>query len=384
MSILSQSLNQSAFGELMCAEMSELIQLQFSYNLSPELTLASVIGTGTVISFPPFALLSSPASASAAATFQSSKSLHYKSGQGASALFASLFTSGVAGSNQYIGVGDLLNGLFFGWNGSTFGILYRNSGVDTWIYQAYWNQDPFNGTGTSNVVLDSTKGNIYKIQYQGLGFGNVNFFIASENTGLFVLAHQIQYTNTMTSTLLGNFVLPLFARAESLGSSSLVQMQISAMAAAIEGIIITDNIRYAALGSLGVAALSTTLVLSIRNNVTYNGLTNPKSLLPNFVSASNQGSSNATLTYMLNPSVSASFFPVDTSTGTSVASFAVGGSVVSPGQTVLTQYIGSNSSSNTFIDFLNFNLNPGDILSVTALSGSSATVSVSFSWVEQF
>ena len=384
MSIQPQTLNQSAFGEVMCTEVSGVIQLQFPYNLNPELILPSVTGSGTVISSPPFALISVPASASSSGSFQSLNQLHYRPGQGAVVLFTSVFNSGVANSRQYVGAGNQLNGFFFGWNGSTFGILYRNNAVDTWIDQASWNQDPFNGTGESGVTLDPTKGNVYKIQFQWLGFGAINFFIENGNTGQFTLVHQIQYTNANLNTSLTNPTLPLLARVESTGAASLVQLRVPSMAAMIEGAVFNDNTRYAVLGARSIPANVTTLVLTILNNLTYNGNPNSKVVQPNFISMANTGANNVIYTYMLNPSVSATFLPVNTSTGTSVTSFAVGSSVSTVGRTILTQYLGANTYDNVFIDFINLNLNPGDTLGVTALSSTTATVSVSFSWVEQF
>ncbi len=384
MSIQPQTLNQSAFGEVMCAEVSGVIQLQFPYNLNPELVLPSVTGSGTVTSSPPFALISVPASASSSGSFQSLNKLHYRPGQGAVVLFTSVFNSGIANSKQYVGAGNSLNGFFFGWNGSTFGILYRNNAVDTWIYQASWNQDPFNGTGESGVTLDPTKGNVYKIQFQWLGFGAINFFIENGNTGQFTLVHQIQYTNANVNTSLTNPTLPLLAWAESTGAASLVQLKVPSMAAMIEGVVFNDNSRYAVVGARSIQANVTTLVLTILNNLTYNGNPNSKVVQPNFISMANTGTNNVIYTYMLNPSVSATFFPVNTSTGSSITSFAVGSSVSTVGRTILTQYIGANSYDNVFIDFINLNLNPGDTLGVTALSSTTATVSVSFSWVEQF
>ena len=151
--------------------------------------------SGTVISSPPFAVVSTGLSPTGSAFFQSKYSSHYRTGEGVAVVFTSIFTSGTGGSVQYVGLGDSQDGFFFGYNGEIFGILYRKGtyGVtvtqvtvtDTWIPQVSWNQDPFNGTGASGVVLDPTKGNVYKIQMEWLGFGDINFFIENPNNGDF-------------------------------------------------------------------------------------------------------------------------------------------------------------------------------------------------------
>lgn len=70
---------------------------------------------------------------------------------------------------QLMGVGDDLDGFFFGYNGSSFGILRRQNGTDNWIPQSAWNNDTFDGNGRSGVALNATQGNVYSIQYQWLG-----------------------------------------------------------------------------------------------------------------------------------------------------------------------------------------------------------------------
>jgi len=67
------------------------------------------------------------------------------------------------------GAGDDVDGLFFGFNGTSFGIMTRNDSVDTWVAQADWNGDKMDGTGgASNPTgqnLDPTKGNVYHINF---------------------------------------------------------------------------------------------------------------------------------------------------------------------------------------------------------------------------
>lgn len=382
--IQPQIFNQSVFGELMTAELHGTIQLQFVYNIPPELVTLSASGSGTVTSQPPFALLS-VAGSNSFATLQSIKSFHYQPGQGGSIVFASIFTIGIPNINQYVGLGNLTDGFFFGWNGSTFGILYRNNTVDTWIFQISWNADSFDGNGLSNVTLNPTQGNIYKIQYQGLGFGIINFFIQNDTSGAWTLVHQISCSNNSPNAFVTSPTLPLFARVEADSSDSLAQVWIPAMAAFIEGKAYVDNTRYSIIGLMGLAGSpDPVLLLTIKNNTTFNGHVNPKSVRPDFTSFGTAGTSGAVFTYMLNPVVSASYIPVNSSTGTSITSYAVGGSVSQVGRTILTEFLNANSYDNVFLNFLNLNLNPGDILAVAVTSANSATVGVSFSWTEQF
>ncbi len=48
------------------------------------------------------------------------------------------------------------------------------------------------------MYLSPTKGNVYKMQYQYLGFGQLRFFIEDQQTGGFILVHTIDYANRNT------------------------------------------------------------------------------------------------------------------------------------------------------------------------------------------
>lgn len=60
-------------------------------------------------------------------------------------LFFSIFT-GVEGSTQLVVLGNDSNGLIFGYNGATFGVMRRQNGTDYWINQQNWNMDKVDAT----------------------------------------------------------------------------------------------------------------------------------------------------------------------------------------------------------------------------------------------
>lgn len=396
----AQTLNTTAFGELAIAEVTGQIQVEFPSNLSPELMNVTVSSTGTVISSPPFAVLSTGSSPTGSSLFQTIDRLHYKNGEGSQILFTTVFSGGVANSQQYIGFGDSLNGFFFGWNGSTFGVLYRSSvygasvtsitTVDTWIYQASWNGDPFDGTGSSGITLDPTLGNVYKIQMQWLGFGTIKFFIEGQNTGTFILAHQILYPNSSVNTSLSNPNLPLSAVIQNTGNTSNLNMKVPCLAAFTEGIIYQNNIRYSAAGTNNGFA-SDNLVLSIQNLYTFNGIVNQKAVLPDFISLWSNGNANPVIYRIrLNPTLSTSSY-IQVSTGTSVVQYySPGAQVVTMGRQPRTRtivYMAEGTTGQVNLSLVPFNivLNPGDVLTVSSSSVASfSNAFCSLSWTEQF
>ena len=74
------------------------------------------------------AVMQTGTTASSAAHMLSLIPVKYNPGQGAAIRFTSLFTTGAANSIQVSGVGEVGDGLFFGYNGVSFSILRREGG----------------------------------------------------------------------------------------------------------------------------------------------------------------------------------------------------------------------------------------------------------------
>lgn len=73
--------------------------------------------------------------------------------------------------------------------------------TEDWVYQS--GTPAWNGVDVSSW-LDPTKGNVYQIDYQWLGFGNIKFFVEDKDTGHPVLVHTMKHTNSSTTPSVGN------------------------------------------------------------------------------------------------------------------------------------------------------------------------------------
>lgn len=125
---LHTSSQRSAFGEDLVAQPSPVVQLSFPYNINATFAESRENNAGTVTQSNSMAVLSTGASTSSAATLVSRVPIRYQPGQGVVSRFTGVFTTGVANSTQMLGVGDAGDGLFFGYNGATFGLLHRRGG----------------------------------------------------------------------------------------------------------------------------------------------------------------------------------------------------------------------------------------------------------------
>jgi hypothetical protein len=89
-----------------------------------------------------------------------------------------VFVSNSAGpkTNTYSISGDVIVGTF----------ARTKAGVastDTFIPQSEWNGDKLDGNGSSGITIDPTKGNVFQILIQYLGFGGIVFQVEAINEG---------------------------------------------------------------------------------------------------------------------------------------------------------------------------------------------------------
>lgn len=106
---------------------------------------------------------------------------------------------------------------------------------DTWIPQTSWNLDKMDGTGQSAITLDPTKGNVYGIRYQWLGYGAITFSVEDPDTGNLQDVHRIKYANKNTSPSVLSPHMHMQYVAASLGSTTNITVRGASMAAFIQG-----------------------------------------------------------------------------------------------------------------------------------------------------
>lgn len=395
-----QELQQTAYGELSVSELSPQIQLQFPYNINAAQAIAFPGNGGTVVGANQTATCTTGTASDGFGLLLSRDVLKYSAGQGGLARFSTVYTAGVANSEQIHGIGNGLNGFFFGYNGADFGVLRREGGMteireltvttgsttaedltitldgiavtnvsvtntgdvtktaleianhnfsgvgngwgaiprgdkvtfvgvddashpgtyslsgattavgtfaqivvgananDVWVSQTSWNMDKMDGNGPSGINLDQTKGNVYEIKYQWLGFGPITFSIVNPATGSITPVHRIEFGNSSTTPSVCNPTFPLFMSCLNKGNTSNVIMKTSSMAAFIEGregqlgpVFATDKVGAIATGT------NERPLLTIRNKQVYQSTINQVRIAPVFISVlSDLNNINATVT----------------------------------------------------------------------------------------
>jgi len=124
---IAGGLTKTAFGDLITAELTPVVNVDFSYVLHPEL-VTTRLNNGAASIDANRMKLSTGAGANQSAQLFTNIPIKYYAGIGVVARFTALFTTGVAGSTQIIGIGDSGDFLGIGFDGADFGVFRRKGG----------------------------------------------------------------------------------------------------------------------------------------------------------------------------------------------------------------------------------------------------------------
>lgn len=480
---------KTAFSELLIAEPTPSVQIQFPYNINEEIIEKRENNLGSITQSQGMAVMASGATNNSAAHMLTRVPLKYDSGQGALVRFSTIFASGVNDSVQLAGVGEVGDGFFFGYNGTSFSVLRRELGkpeiqtlsitnsalgagnitinldsvaktvtltsddtarevavkiadadfsdtglgwssfinnstvifkawsdgdktgtfslVDTnstgvvgsfaetvtggattnnWTPQTAWNFDTFDGNGFSGIILDPTKGNVYEIKYEWLGFGAIEFSVENPDTGEFCLAHQIAYSNSATTPSLQNPTLPLHVMSKNNANATNLEVKTSSMGGFVEGKDIFAGLHQSAEGKTTALATTEIPLVSIKNSVVYQNVINRVRMLLGFVRMATDGTKPVIFRLRKNPTLTGTPAFVDIDTSVSVASIDTSATGFTGGTVIDTFNLGKNDSEPVDLHALLFKLNPGDILTATAeaTGGSGQEADASITWAELF
>ena len=267
--------------------------------------------------------------------------------------------------------------------------------TDTFISQSSWNLDTMDGNGPSRTLLNPSKGNIYGIGYQYLGFGDPVFSVENPESGLLVDVHRIQTANARDTVVLRN--PQTTARWDAINSgSSASSVTIKGVSAGIfnEGLITRNigtsfavNVTNSTVGATLEPAVSLRANRVYRNQACYGEFEIFNISVGNDAGASSTGKilkvfvyKNATLGGPVNfqhNDVNRSLVAIDTA-ATSISSNA-------NTQLLKSFIVGANDSVTLSLKEENFFAFSGDVITVAVQRGGSSDVDaalISVSWFE--
>lgn len=391
------SSNLTAFGDLVTSEMVPVVQIGFSYGLLTVDGSAATSGTGATVdtNLARLRVQSGTTATTGSAVYTSKKAAVYREGQGLTARFTAAFTTGVTGNVQEVGIGTAADGYFFGYNGTSFGILHRNSStgslVETWTVQGSWNGNVPSG-------FDPTKGNVFQIRYPYLGYGDIFFYIQDATTGKMQLVHTIRYANSITTTQLSNPNLNFRVRSANTGANTTnMIIYVGSAAIFINGAVSNIDAQFA-IDNNKSAITTETNILSLKSATTFNtvpnqGVVKLRSLsFGGLVTGSNPTS---LITVRLKKGVtlggSPAYAAISGSTadsGTTITSaqscisYDTAGTTITGGSMVFNASVNCNQACE--IDLLSYNIYilPAEILTFSIACSASAQAFVAINWLE--
>ena len=267
---------------------------------------------------------------------------------------------------------------------ATYAYINGANGITTAIAQADWNVDKLDGNGPSKMTLDTSKGNIYWIKFQYLGFGQITFGVENPATGKLIPVHQIRYANANTSISLSNPAMPFVM--SNFGSLSNT-ISCGSYAAFIEGNSgIPEIVRnYVVLSS--TITTTKTPIFSLRNILVYSSRVNQSTVFPLSINIAN--ASARTVIIYLNEDCTlntlANFAQVSPNSIVEVDTSATGfATSTSLGIERLAICLVGNS--NQTINLINYNVivEPGSILTISGKTNAYTAndVNIAIQWVE--
>lgn len=262
------------------------------------------------------------------------------------------------------------------------------SPTEQFIPQSAWNQDTFDGSGSasnpSGVLLDPTKGNIYEVQFQYLGYGDAYFYIVNGTTGRPVLCHIVRNANTRTSTNLRNPNLYLTWESRNTGGTTSVTTRGASGGAFVEGPVTFLGAQFAVPPTAVTAGAGVeTPVLSVRANTVYQNRQSTAQLQIDRISVACDGTKTVAFKVYKNGNLTAPRWQSVNAT-TSAASYdtAATGFAIGTGTLVYAFSVSKTGNTTESVTDIDLFLQAGDYLTITALSANANDVTASVVWVE--
>ena len=219
------------------------------------------------------------------------------------------------------------------------------------IKQTDWNRNKMLTDGGDEFILDPTKGNVYSISIQYLGFGDINFHIENPTTGEPVLVHQIEYANQNITPSVSNPTFRIGWLARNLGNTSDLSVKGASASGFIEGKNIIDTLPRAVESVTTTVGTAQENVITIRNRFHFGDKVNRSDIVPLLLSMGTEGAKGAFFRLTANSTFATplNFSYIDEQS--SVAEVATDQTVVSGGRFIASFLVtqqGKIVSSNDF------------------------------------
>ncbi len=275
--------------------------------------------------------------------------------------------------------------------GTTAGTFARTrAGVDetkTFIPQNEWNIERMDGEHSiSGITLDPTKGNVFEIQQQYLGYGAILFSVENPGHGKFQEVHRIEYANANTSPNMTSPFMRLEIEAENTGNTTSLAVYSASLAGFVEGIQAPlRDLRGFGNSKTGVGT-SFTNIISFRTSRIFASRVNRSPSWPHIVSFACEGTKPVECILVVQPTLGGEPDWTYIDSADSITEYDTAATTVTGGRRVCQFVLGK--SDNLQITLPNHYghtcIDAGEIVTLAARATSgTADISASMSWEEE-
>lgn len=343
-----------AVGRIRVSDSDLIESLHFSNTNHPLLVNSAITGsaTNTFNSSTSSLRMTTTTSSSDSIVVQTKRYFRYNPGRSYLVTISGNVGAKKSNTQQRLGYFDANNGLFFEQTSTDLAVVVRTntsgSPVDTRVIQSNWNIDKLDGTGASGINLDTSKHNLYVIDFLWHGAGRIRYGIFYN--GRIRYCHEINMANTNTTPFMRTPCLPLRCELTNTGTTaSTTTFDLVCFAYQKEA---SDTLTAPYIFSTSTVATSTSVgntilpILAIRPKATFNSITNRVPIIPRNI----QVAANQNLIYVviyLNPTLTgASFSSVDSN---SAVEFDTASTAVSGGTKLREFYVPASTSLTSTI-----------------------------------
>jgi hypothetical protein len=384
------------FGDSLVAQRFPLFSANFAYPANTKTVVSQVVGSGTVDYDLNMLRVSTGITTESSACIRTKRQLRYTAGRDAEAMATAVFSPGVEGTYQRFGLIDEEDGLWIGIEGTSFACGRRKDTgsiiEEEIILQNDFNGDKLDGTGYSGFTIDTTKMNIFRINYGYLGTAEIKYQIQISVNGVtqFVTFHTIDRRNEYSETHLRLPYLPLCMRVNNGETTENMSMKVGSLYAGVFDGVREDRAarRFSADVSNDVGVGIDNRVAIFHNKATFHGLENHIESNLIYFTAGVQSQSNKTITidiYRLPNQTQVDGVWNDVDSDNSTFEYSVDETINLTDRELLISFALSPSDSiREFIKDLFVNALPDDYIGITVSSAGASEVRLTFRWEELF
>ena len=246
--------------------------------------------------------------------------------------------------------------------------------TEGFVSKANWNVNP-------TIDINPQLGNVYKVQFQYLGFGNTFFHIEDPETGRYELVHIHKYANTAIKPSVPNPIFRVGWAARNEGNTTSLTVQGGSAALFVEGKYIIHGKSDGKCNIQNIPSGSVRNIVALRNRLTFNALPNRAGIFLKDLSIATESAKITTFYVYKNPETSGVFTWAYEDETAKLDEFALDNTIITGGDVVACY----QTRSDLLVDLERVinELRPMESISIAAFipSGASSDVSASVTLV---